>query len=76
MIYDTDDYDDVVHVDLVGKRKVYSEAAYSKLLAKHSRLLEALEEIAYRFGRLAYSEDAAKMVDIARKALQEDKGGE
>ena len=35
--------DEVVHIELVGKRKVYPEAAYNKLLAKHDRLREALE---------------------------------
>ena len=35
--------DEVVHVDLVGKRRVYSEAAYNKLLAERDRLREALE---------------------------------
>ena len=40
--------DEVVHVDLVGKRRVYSEAAYNKLLAERNRLKDYLS-IAKRF---------------------------
>ena len=46
-------------------------AAAPDLLAERDRLREALNDIAYGFGRLAYSEDAAKMVEIARTVLQE-----
>ena len=35
--------DEVVHVELLGKRRIYNEAAYNKLLAERDRLKEALE---------------------------------
>ena len=41
--------DEVIHIESVGKRKVYSEAAYNKLLAKRDRLRDLVEE-AYREG--------------------------
>ena len=49
------------------------DGAQVVLAEDYDRLREALKEIAYGFGRLAYSEDAAKMVEIARTALQEDR---
>ena len=35
---------EVVHIELVGKRRVYSEAAYNKLLAERDRLRKAIEK--------------------------------
>ena len=63
--------DEVVHIELVGKRRVYSEAAYNKLLAERDRLREALKEIADE-NRVAYTATTAKtFATMARKALQE-----
>ena len=62
--------DEVVHVELVGKRRVYSEAAYNKLLAERNRLREALDTILMIDPA---AEDAAFLaVTVAGEALQAD----
>ena len=70
--YFNEDEDEVVHIDLVGKRKVYSEAAYNKLLVERDRLQEALNELVFLIdhNQYFYDEEPTEM-KRARKALQE-----
>ena len=61
--------DEGVHVELIGKRRVYSEAAYNKLLAERDQLREALYTILMIDPA---AEDAAFLaVTVAGEALQE-----
>ena len=63
--------DEVVHIDLPGKRKVYSEAAYNKLLADRDRLRRALANLERTAGTPAMYDDPVRVE--ARKALKEDR---
>ena len=63
--------DEVVHVDLVGKRRVYSEAAYNKLLAERNRLREALRLMVDDYENYPGDISLAIMTR-AKAALQED----
>ena len=60
--------DEVVHIELVGKRRVYSEAAYNKLLAERDRLRGALKEI-----RSLNSVNALILDIIETAIMQEDR---
>ena len=63
--------DEVVHVELIGKRRVYSEAAYNKLLAKHDRLRDLLN-CAVEWTRDRGYDDPETAPEWFLAALQED----
>lgn len=70
------DEDEVVHIDVVGKRKVYSEAAYNRVTTERDRLREALEQAARGFDairRIAKEGRSAggKLEDIKFAAMHE-----
>jgi len=69
------DEDEIVHIEIVGKRKVYSEAAYNKVAAHRDRLRDAAlayQELAtcYRIGKRP-TEKLFERLRRAHAALQE-----
>ena len=76
--------DEVIHIELAGKRKVYSEAAYNKLLAERDRLRKALRGIKSMPPSVTWVDQfhgapswwrslVRQMYDIADEALQGDR---
>ena len=77
------DEDKIVHIEIVGRRKVYSEAAYNKVVAHRDRLRDALTEALEELDSLVQRETMSRTkwsqhivwMEWLRLALQEAEDG-